>query len=670
MLRRRLLVVVSIPCIWSLLAYAQQPPKGGAANPGSSKKSQAKSVSGNTSPSHFNVDQDYCDSYNSPSPGYHYNSGGVTSPAAGDEKKPTDPINNLSEFDDDGSTILTTSSSKSFPLDDGSDSSRLLVRAFSAGTCDVTLTVKPTSLTIGAGQQIKFAATYRGAAPADPSLYDPSVTWSLTPAGDKSGTVSSDGIYNAPASVPDTNPIIVTATSVSNSAVTASAQVMIDPAGAPEISSIPSKAPAAPYKLLDAEYYVINVVRWKRQSAAYQANSNEWYIFNTSDKSIVRQSPFSYGSFKPTVNKASDTRIYGSKKVGFLAIHLRGDDISQQDFKSLRISYNVSTKTTEPLNVQDVEALLSLIGFGAAATTPIKQAEKVLPSKPPKKPLAPPTPVGLYGGGMLTQGLDSLPAAITFEADVSFPSSSSGTSAKKSAAKAGAPPATPRSAGNNSPASKGTSPPACDSSVTLSSGTQPPCTLTQSVSDEGLEYWDVSAGVPFNAINQYTFSSTDGTVTEKSSAKLNAYGFFDLYLHGVDLANPAWNAWPHLMLGLPFSGKVFNKPFVGVGFLYLKGFNRSRSSALKWFGNLVPVQANLYAGWVIQKEFAPSKSSGLTVGSTASTGVLSNSLLGNRDWMPQFGIEFSIKSLKKAASGGNSAQSGNTTAKKSGNGTS
>jgi hypothetical protein len=965
-----LVMVVAANLDFSYAAAKKAKTAGGTPAPSAGKK-QAKSVSGNTSPSHFPITQDYCDSRSA----YNYSASAVPAPVEAGRTAdiPTKAIPHLREFTDDGSNILTNTSS-AFPLADGSDSSRLLVRALSAGTCGVRVSIAPASISLPARQGIRFIPVWMTG--RELSQFDKELIWSINQDDDK-GTYGriKDGYYTAPLNIPDTKTITVSATSKSNSAFSASAQVTVTSAGLAAPSMIPSQVsvregdtiqftllsvtgpvqtldpiptdggrgytqedvgkpltistgdgtatvlitqvnngsgsgpvtqiattptkeggnsyyvgigqattgghgtgctvqisaveptgpvqtlnatptdggtgytqedvgkpltismgdgtatvlitqvnngsgsgpvtqiattptaggnsysagarqattgghgtgctvlitqisghftsdappmpkfnatpteggkgytqddvgnsltvmtgdgkatvaiaevndkgavarihtyPTAPghnysvgrgqattgghgtgctveitafepaidattglfkaplltpddsgkktpmkvivtatvsrgnatppeavtatvtvtpsFNLLDAKYYVINIVRWKRQASSYQANSNEWYIFNTSDKSVVHQSPF--GSFHPKVAKASDTRIFGSKKVAFLAVHLRSDDISQQDFKSLHINYNVSATQIQPMNIQDVQALLQLIGIGAAAAAPTVKAG---PAPPP-----PPTPVGLYGGGPLTNGLESLPAKVTFEADVSFPSSASAT-------KNAAPPAAaPSPAPTDQTAAKSTTPPTCDSTPSSSSKAQASCTLTQSVTNEGLHHWDVSAGVPFNALNQYSFASTDGTVTEKSNAKLNAYGFFDLYpFHGADLAGPPWSSYPHLMIGLPFSGKVFDRPFVGVGFLHLK--------QLPVLGKLIPLQANLYAGWLIEKEFKPKT---LTVGSHATAGALANDLKPERDFKPQFGIEFSIRSLKKAATGSTTKQSTSST---------
>jgi len=58
---------------------------------------------------------------------------------------------------------------------------------------------------------------------------------------------------------------------------------------------------SAPYYLLESVYYVINIVRWsstknppqaKGSQEPYQIASNDWYLFNTQDGSVQKQTPF------------------------------------------------------------------------------------------------------------------------------------------------------------------------------------------------------------------------------------------------------------------------------------------------------------------------------------------------------------------------------------------
>jgi hypothetical protein len=86
---------------------------------------------------------------------------------------------------------------------------------------------------------------------------------------------------------------------------------------------------------------------------------------------------------------------------------LKTDDISESDFKSFDIRYNVSVKEKQAINVQDLMALIGVLK-GVAA---------------PSGAAAPPSPpqfIGLYGGG-LVGSINNLPDDIVFEAKVTFP---------------------------------------------------------------------------------------------------------------------------------------------------------------------------------------------------------------------------------------------------------
>jgi uncharacterized protein (TIGR03437 family) len=87
----------------------------------------------------------------------------------------------------------------------------------------VAVTISPTSATVQTGAPQQFTATVTGSS-------DTGVTWSV--AGVQGGNpivgaVSTTGLYTAPSSVPSTNPVTVTATSVADSTKSASARVTI-----------------------------------------------------------------------------------------------------------------------------------------------------------------------------------------------------------------------------------------------------------------------------------------------------------------------------------------------------------------------------------------------------------------------------------------------------------
>jgi len=251
----------------------------------------------------------------------------------------------------------------------------------------------------------------------------------------------------------------------------------------------------------------------------------------------------------------------------------------------------------------------------------------------------PSSPIGLYGGGLISR-LDKLPADIELNASVTFPLNP------------GVPPppvaVDPKSAQ-----------PGLASTQAPQQASQPgPVTFSNTYQDEGLQHWDVSIGVPVNAISALSYSSTDGVVSTKQVSRLNAYGLFDIYPWATDVGNPPAFGYPHIVLGLPLSGQVFNKPFFGAGGVV--GFQ-----SLPWIGKFlntaIPLRLNFYGGVVYNKEFRPAT---LSVGSPASPAAVSNDLRGVRVWKGQFGIEFSITDVAsklKAATSKNSNTSSPTT---------
>ncbi len=100
-----------------------------------------------------------------------------------------------------------------------------------AGPPAVSVSVTPTTASLNGGQTQQFSATVTG----DPNT---SVTWSLNP---NVGSVSSTGLYTAPASVASSQSVTVTATSVADNTKSASATVTLVPVSvvlAPGTSSL------------------------------------------------------------------------------------------------------------------------------------------------------------------------------------------------------------------------------------------------------------------------------------------------------------------------------------------------------------------------------------------------------------------------------------------------
>lgn len=87
-------------------------------------------------------------------------------------------------------------------------------------TLPISVTVSPSSVSLYSNQTQQFTATVINTA-------NTGVTWSVSPAG--TGTISSTGLYTAPASVPTQQTVTVTATSQADSTKTASATVTLSP---------------------------------------------------------------------------------------------------------------------------------------------------------------------------------------------------------------------------------------------------------------------------------------------------------------------------------------------------------------------------------------------------------------------------------------------------------
>lgn len=343
------------------------------------------------------------------------------------------------------------------------------------------------------------------------------------------------------------------------------------------------------FHVLESVYYVINIVRWSPVTtppqptgtqAPYQIASNDWYLFNTQDGSVQKQTPF-HGKFSPRLTNG--TRLYGTASVGFLAVHLMGD-IPVSNFKQLQIKYNVTVKQTTPVNVQHLVSLIGIltgVNLGGAAA--------------PAAPAAPPPVVGLYGGGQLSN-IGQLPDDIAFTATISFP---------------------PNQATPNVP-----------------SGQPAPITFNNTYHDEGLSHWDVSIGVPVTSITALTYSNTNGAVTTTNISQYNAYGFFDIYPWAVDISNPPAFSYPHLIAGLPFAGKVFDKPFFGAGGVV--GFQ-----SLPWIGKAlnqtIPLRVSFYGGIVYNKQ--------------SRAAAVTNERETYRALKGQYGIEFSLKDVASKLTG-------------------
>jgi hypothetical protein len=190
--------------------------------------------------------------------------------------------------------------------------------------------------------------------------------------------------------------------------------------------------------------------------------------------------------------------------------------------------------------------------------------------------------------------------------------------------------------------------------------TQTACSDQQTkILDEGRSRWDVSVIVPITGYKDLTFqaassgSSGPNIITAKTITRENAYGVFDLYLIPEDLINPPYLGIPHVVVGLPFAGQVFNKPYFAVG----ETINIPKMIAKIPIVSKLPVLSNFAQkdlplfvrpvfGWVDNKVYP-------TGGAPTY-----------RSLKPQFSIEMSFSSIKNAVqtlSKNSSNGTGNTT---------
>jgi hypothetical protein len=180
---------------------------------------------------------------------------------------------------------------------------------------------------------------------------------------------------------------------------------------------------------------------------------------------------------------------------------------------------------------------------------------------------------------------------------------------------------------NQTPA---TANPLLDCQPKASGGQQPACKFSATIDDENLYHWDVSFAVPFHTLTEVQYTQPSGTgasLVPKTVTRLNAYVLAEIFPIAADIKTPPLVALPHFVLGLPISGKVFNKPIIGAG----DGVNLTRISFLKW----IPIQIQFFGGVVYNKEFRQIP------GTTGASNVQ-----GHRVWNGVYGVEIPVRQFQ------------------------
>ena len=152
--------------------------------------------------------------------------------------------------------------------------------------------------------------------------------------------------------------------------------------------------------------------------------------------------------------------------------------------------------------------------------------------------------------------------------------------------------------------------------------------------NEGRYHWDVSVGMPVVSIKELEFSSENGVVTAKKKERQNAYGFLNIFPRAVDLNGKSFLTSPHLVLGVPISGKPLDRPVVALGTgLYTK-----------------LLKINFFAGVAFNRVREPKT---LGAGQAATTGELEADLESRRVKKFVFGINFPVRQFIEAVKGNN-----------------
>jgi hypothetical protein len=432
------------------------------------------------------------------------------------------------------------------------------------------------------------------------------------------------------------------------------------------------------------QYYLVHVVRWKRSHGAYISNSSDWYLFNKSDSKVAhRQFPFI--RFHPSVG--GNLRLFGSNQVYFLAIHLAPSGDYSDFAQKVRVAYKFQVKDLVPANVQDLQAFIGVVGGAPSGSTGGEEASKpkVAQYKAFLTASLGRTYAGIYGAARLTN-LEKLPVQITANMEASLPQTdakllneepygelgfwnSIGTKtdlqADPAPTAAKDSPSQDPAAGNNTQSNPSNRAPIASKSIsqsTNSSGSSNGCSTVKGgtcsenvvIQDEGLYHWDVSVGIPFSGIKQLQYNyASNGQVTPQTISKSSAYGFVVIAPWKEDILNPPSLGIPHLMAGLPFTGSVFNAPFLGIG----ETFNLSKIPAVgTTIGKAIPLSVRFYVGAVDFKQFGA-----VTPSSPIST--------SQRVWKLQYGIEFSVREIASKLTGksSNSNQQKNASSSKTAN---
>ncbi|HEX8355375.1 MAG TPA: Ig domain-containing protein, partial [Pyrinomonadaceae bacterium] len=328
------------------------------------------------------------------------------------------------------------------------------------------------------------------------------------------------------------------------------------------------------------DYVIIHLVKWPETDpparagnpTKYEVKKEKWFLYR--NKAATGGAPEGEAQ---TVQEG--TRIYGHRRVAVLLVHLTARE-------SWDIKYTVDVKKKIPANIQNAIDLAGIIMSNPAAGEDKRQA---LPS--------------YWGGRMLL--LKDIPADIAVKSDIVF-LPSAGIMALAGEARPGA-------------------------AVEKDQQTQQQKAYEKVYDNEGRYHWDVSVGLPVKGFKEVKYDAENGQVTAREVNRQNAYGFLNLFFNprGVDTKGEEFIKTPHLVLGVPISGKPLDSPMVGLGMgVYKTNF-----------------KFNLFAGVVFNRVREPRT---LAAGETATPAQLEGDLQTRRVTKFIFGFNIPVKQFKEA----------------------
>jgi hypothetical protein len=265
--------------------------------------------------------------------------------------------------------------------------------------------------------------------------------------------------------------------------------------------NIPPKSPTD-------EPTIFHIVRWgdaKHTTVKFQ----RWYLLNP---------PSPGGGFYLLSEKKrfEDTYLPGVRQFRFIFIHLNFDlKVPGESVQTaagattptlvVPVSYTIAITQQDTQFIQDVKALLQIVGVtGAAAAAATLQP-------------------GYWGYSEITSQFST--STVTITPSLSKPSPVVGSTDSTKAAS------------------------------TLS-----PNTYT----NEAPTYYGLSIAVPVNSYTDVSYNSSSGTLVPKSATKQNAYAAFDVYYPPAIPALMTFRYIPHPFVALPLAGKVFESPMLGL----------------------------------------------------------------------------------------------------------